>query len=128
MRLAIPGVVRGCVAQSKIGAEVDDAIGECRELIDPPHGAAVRQAQEQQIAFLDRLRAHELQLRAPPEIRVREVHELSVEPLARHLLHGDFGMRQREAQELASRIPGGANDGDGEHYAEAPSASEIAAR
>jgi len=35
--------------------------------------------------------------------------ELPVEPLARHLLHVEFWMRQGETEQLASGVPGGAN-------------------
>ena len=110
VRLAVPLVVAGGVAQAEVGAEIDDAIGERRELIDPAHRAAVRQAEEQQIAFLDRFRSHELQLRAFAKIRMREVDELAVEPLARDLLHLEMRMREREAQQFAAGIAGGADD------------------
>ena len=82
------------------------------ELIDPAHRAAVRQAEKQQIAFLDRLRAHELQLRPLPQIRMREVDELAVEPLARDLLHLEIRMREREAQQFAAGVAGRADDRD----------------
>ena len=101
MRLAVPRVVVRRIAQPEVGAQIDDAIGERGEVIDPAHRAAVRQAEEQQIAFLDRLRAHELQLRAFPQIGMREVHELAVEPLARDLLH--LEMRMRRARGAAAR-------------------------
>ena len=96
MRLAIPLVVVAGIAQSEVGAQIDNAIRECRELIDPAHRAAVGQAEKQQIAFLDRIRSHELQLRAAAQVGMREMHELAVEPLARDLLDVELRMRERE--------------------------------
>jgi hypothetical protein len=110
VRLAVPRVVIRGVAQPEVGAEIDDAVGERREVIDPSHRAAVRQPEEQQIAFLDRLRAHELQLRALAEIRVREMHELAVEPFARDLLHLEMRVGKGETQQLAARISRRANN------------------
>ena len=112
MRLAVPRVVAGGVAQTEVGAQVDDAIGERRKLIDPPHRAAVRQAEEQQVALLDRLRAHELQLRSLAQVRMREVHELAVEALARDLLHLEIRVSEGEAQQFAAGVAGGTDDGD----------------
>src|SRR5687767_4238116 len=57
-----------------------------------------------------------------------EVHELAVEPLAGDLFDLEPGMRERKSQQLAPGIAGGAHDRNGSHYADAPSASEIAAR
>ena len=82
------------------------------ELIDAAHRAAVRQAEEQQVALLDRFRAHELELRALPQIRVREVDELAIEPLARDLLHLEMRMGKREAQQFTAGVAGRADDRD----------------
>ena len=61
VRLAVPPVLAGRIAQPEVGAEIDDAIGERGEMVDPAHRAAMGQAQEQQVAFLDRLGSHELE-------------------------------------------------------------------
>ena len=114
MRLAVPLVVATGIAQPEIGAEVDDAIGQRREMVDAAHRAAVRQPEEEQVAFLNRLRPHELQLRSLPEVGVREVHELAVEPLAGDLLYLQIRMCQREAEQFAAGVAGGADDGDRE--------------
>jgi hypothetical protein len=125
VRLPVPGVVSGCIAQAKIGAEIDNAIGDRGELVDPSHRTAVRQSEKQQIALLDRLRSHELQLCSLAEIRMREVHELPIEPLAGDLFHFELRVREGQTKQLASGVPGGANNRDRDHQADAPSASEI---
>ena len=114
MWLAVPRVVAGGITQAEVGAEIDDAIGDRRELIDPAHRAAVRQAEEDQIAFLDRLGAHELQLRASPQIGMREVDELAIEPLAGDLPDLEMRMREREPKKFAPGVTGGADDRNGE--------------
>ena len=43
---------------------------------------------------------------------MREVHELAVEPLARDLLHLEIRMGEREPEQLAAGVAGGADDGD----------------
>src|SRR5689334_7279415 len=96
MRLAVPRVVIGGVPQPEIRAEIDDPIRERREMIDAAHRAAVGQTEKQQIAFLDRFGSNEFQLRAFTKVRMREVYELAIEPLARDLLHLELRMRQGE--------------------------------
>ena len=49
VRRAIPARVVVGAPEPKVRAEIDDAIGEGRELINAARRAAVRQAQEQQI-------------------------------------------------------------------------------
>ena len=83
------------------------------EVVDAAHRAAVRQAEEQQVALLDRFRAHELELRALAQVGMREVDELAIEPFARDLLHLEMRMRQREAKQFAAGVAGRANDRNG---------------
>ena len=75
-----------------------------------PDGAAVRQAEKQQVDAFQRLRAHELERRAPSQIRMREVDELPVEPLAGHLPDVDVRMGEEEPQQLAAGVAGRADD------------------
>ena len=100
MRLAVPLVVVSRVTQAEVRAQIDDAVGEGGQVIDPAHGAAVGQPEKQQIAFLDCLRSLELELRALSEVGMREVHELSVKALARDLLDLEMRMRQCEAEQF----------------------------
>src|SRR5205085_11842950 len=109
MRLAVPLVVAGRVTQPEIRAEINDAIRERREMIDTAHGAAVRQPEKEQIALLDRLGSDELELRALPQVRMREMHELAIQPLTGDLLHLEIRMGQRQTQQFAAGIAGGAD-------------------
>ena len=80
-------------------------------VVDARHRAAVRQAQKQHVHALERLGARELQRRAAPQIGVREVDELAVEPLAGHLRHVEPRMAEQEPKQLAAGVAGGADDG-----------------
>ncbi len=122
MRLAIPALVIGGVAESMVAREVDDQIGAPFELVGAVR--TVRQAEEQHIAPLDVLVPDELQVRALPEVRMRRRDRLAGERLAPRDHLADLGMREQEAQQLTTGVPAGADDAD-LHRAAAASTKSI---
>jgi hypothetical protein len=73
----------------------------------------MRECEKQQIDGLQPFRPHELQRRTPPEVRMREVDELTVEPFARHLTKVKARVAEKQAQQLATRVTRSADDGRG---------------
>jgi len=112
--MSIPAVIVTGVPEAEVGAEVDDARGERGERVDAGHGTAVWQAKEQQIAGGEAVCGRKLEARAPPKVGVREVHELTVEPLAGDLLHANVRVLQQQAEQFASGVAGGADNRGGD--------------
>src|SRR5687768_4216389 len=79
---SVPAQVVVRAAKPKIGAEIDNAIRQRREMIDFACGAAVWKAQKQQLDTIDRIRTHVLQRRPTSQIGMREMNELPVEAFA----------------------------------------------
>ena len=98
MRVAIPSHVVLGSAKPEIGTQIDDATGQCTELLNPLDRAPVGQAQEEQIHALNRLGSDEFECGPPPQVRVRKMDELAVEPFAGDLANGDVRMGQEQSQ------------------------------
>ena len=114
VRRAIPARVVFAPTEAEVRAQIDDAIRQLGELLDAANCAPVRQAEEQDVDPLQRLGPHELERRPAPQIGMREVHELAVQPLARHLPHVEAWMAEEQPDQLAAGVAGRADDGGGQ--------------
>ena len=110
VRLPVPTRVIVAPAQPEVGTEIDDAIGQGRKLVDARHRAAVRQTKKQHVHALEHLSTHELDRRPSPQIGVREMYELAIEALARHLRDRHLRMAEQETKDLAACVSGAADD------------------
>ena len=98
MSVAIPADVVLGSAKPEIGAQIHDATGQGTELLNPFDRAPVRQAQEEQIHALNSLGSHEFERCPAPQVRVREMDELAVEPFAGDLANVDVRVGQQQPQ------------------------------
>jgi hypothetical protein len=72
----------------------------------------VGEAQKEHIDSVQRVGSYELQSRPTPEVGVREVQELTVQPLAGDLPHVEPRMTKQQTEELTSGVTGATDDGD----------------
>src|SRR5438093_92476 len=110
MRRAVPGLVVLGVAQAMVGREVDDELRALLELAGSVR--TVGEREEEDVAAGHVLVAHELQVGALAQVRVRRGDRLASERLAPRDDLAHLGMRQQEAEELAAGVPAGADDAD----------------
>ena len=117
VRLAVPAFVVGGVAETEVGRQVDDALGEPRELFDAAHGAAVGQADKEHVAAFELVERAERQLGGAAEVGVGEVDEGAGESLTGHLGNLYLWVAEEQAQQLATGVPGTSDDGRPDHDA-----------
>lgn len=126
MGLSVPAHIVFGETQTKICAQVDDALCQGGVLVDLLHCAAVGQAEEEQVAGQELAGADKLQAGASPQIGMGEVHKIAGVALAGHLLEGDMWMVEQQTEQFPASIAAGADNRNGEggsHYVLAPAVS-----
>ena len=113
--VAVPDRVVVRVVQPEVGAQVDDDLRLIAQLRQRLHADAVRQAEEEHVARLQRLARRVLQLRALSQVRVRGEDELARIAPRRRLLDLHLRVAQQNPQQLPARIPRRADDRDCGH-------------
>jgi hypothetical protein len=97
MGVAVPGRVVVGVPQTEVGAEIDDRLGHRLQRPDPPHGAAVRQAQEEDVARLQLADGRELERALLAKVRMDGVQIVTGVGLGGCLDNLDLGMAEEDA-------------------------------
>ena len=120
VRASVPADVGRRFAQAKVGAEIDDALGQSAEPVDPVHRAPVREAQEQHVARSQLGGRHEFQIRDAAQVGMSVADVLAGQPLGGGLFHRYARMEEQQPQQLPSGVAGGADDGGADHRAAWP--------
>ena len=94
--MAVPLLVEGRIAQTKVGREVNEAWGQASKLCDVLLGHPVGQSQEKQVAGLQIGHGHELEARLPPQVGMHKADVASGAAFRGHLGHLDVGVSQQQ--------------------------------
>jgi len=113
--MAVPGRIVVGIPQAEIGAEVNDRLGQALQLPDPPHGAAVGQAEEQDVAGLEVVEAGELEPGLLAKVGMERVDEVARAGFRGRLDDLDIRMAEQDPEGLASGVAGGPDDAGGDH-------------
>ena len=104
MRVFVITRIGRAIAQTEVGAQVDDPRGKRGIAFDVALGFAVRQRQEQHVTRLQAIAPDKPQCRLAAQVRVALVDERADAAFGRRLHHFDAGVGQQQTQQLAAGV------------------------
>ena len=115
MGVTVPDRVICRVIQPEISTEINNPLTKGEQFSAVLHRLPVWQSNAQHVAGLQFRHRRKFEIGHFSEVRMRPPHRFPRKPLGGDLLYFHLRMKQKQPQQLAAAIPGGADDRNGNH-------------